>query len=177
MFSKLFHKTKLIIYYILIANLPHGRLFSAGSRFRAHYVSRILKIMPAPGENCRFENNIYIGDTTKLRIGKECQINENVFIQGANIGDNVLIAPYVAILSVSHIHDQIGLPIALQGETEPAPPQIGNGVWLGRNAIIMPGIYIGDNSIIAAGAVVVKDVPKNVIVGGVPARIIKHRGT
>ena len=55
----------------------------------------------------------------------------------------------------------------------PAPIVIGNKVWIGDNATILPGVTIGENSIVAAGAVVTKDVPANVIVGGLPARIIK----
>ncbi|GAB0173093.1 hypothetical protein NHP164001_11090 [Helicobacter trogontum] len=56
------------------------------------------------------------------------------------------------------------------------PIHIGNRVWIGINATICPGVTIGENSIIAAGAVVTKDVPSNVIVGGNPAKIIKKGG-
>lgn len=55
-----------------------------------------------------------------------------------------------------------------------APIKLGNGVWVGAHATITAGVTIGDNAIVAAGAVVTKDVPANVVVGGVPARIIKH---
>jgi hypothetical protein len=54
------------------------------------------------------------------------------------------------------------------------PVKIGNNVWVGAHATILQGVTIGDNAIIAAGAVVAKDVPANVIVGGVPAKIIKY---
>ncbi len=56
----------------------------------------------------------------------------------------------------------------------PAPIVVGKNVWIGANATVLPGVTIGDGSIIAAGAVVTKDVPTNVIVGGVPAKIIKN---
>jgi acetyltransferase-like isoleucine patch superfamily enzyme len=55
-----------------------------------------------------------------------------------------------------------------------APIFVGNNVWIGANATILPGVTIGDGSIVAAGAVVTKNVPINVIVGGVPAKIIKR---
>ena len=55
----------------------------------------------------------------------------------------------------------------------PAPIHIGRDVWIGANAVILPGITIGDGAVIAAGAVVTKDVPENTVAGGVPARVIK----
>ena len=60
-----------------------------------------------------------------------------------------------------------------RGTLHPAPIVIGKNVWIGANATIVPGVTIGNGSIIAAGAVVTKDVPENVVVGGVPAKIIK----
>lgn len=56
-----------------------------------------------------------------------------------------------------------------------APVTIGNDVWIGMRSIIMPGVNIGDGSVIGAGAVVTKDVPAYAIVGGVPAKVIKYR--
>ena len=56
----------------------------------------------------------------------------------------------------------------------PAPVEIGNGVWVGAHATILSGVTIGDNAVIAAGAVVTKDVPANAVAGGVPAKIIKQ---
>ena len=55
----------------------------------------------------------------------------------------------------------------------PAPVKIGNRVWIGAHAAILAGVTIGDNAVVAAGAVVTKDVPANVVVGGIPAKIIK----
>ena len=55
----------------------------------------------------------------------------------------------------------------------PAPIHIGKNVWIGSNATVLPGVSIGDGAIVAAGAVVTKDVPENTIVGGVPAKVIR----
>lgn len=154
--------------------MPHSRFVSFTRTIRVWYVSKILKLMPYD-ENAYVENNVYLSKGNNLKIGRGCQINENVFIQQAIIGNNVLIAPNVAILSISHNHENLDVPIVDQGDTEPNPPIIGDGVWLGRNVIIMPGIIIGEGSIVGAGAVVTKNVPAYVIVGGVPARVIKTR--
>lgn len=56
---------------------------------------------------------------------------------------------------------------------EPAPIYIGKSVWIGANAMVLPGVTIGDGAVIAAGAAVTKDVPENTIVGGIPAKKIK----
>ena len=58
--------------------------------------------------------------------------------------------------------------------TYPAPIVLGKNVWVGSNSTILSGVTIGDNSVVAAGAVVTKDVPENTVVGGVPARFIKR---
>ena len=63
---------------------------------------------------------------------------------------------------------------AHRGETIPAPIVIGENVWIGANATVTPGVTIGDSAVVAAGAIVTKDVPPNVIVGGVPAKIIRE---
>lgn len=82
------------------------------------------------------------------------------------IGDNVMIGPNVLISTVSHPTS----PLERRAHMSFAKPiTIGNDVWIGGNAVILPGITIGDNAIVAAGAVVTHDVPPNCIVAGVPA--------
>jgi acetyltransferase-like isoleucine patch superfamily enzyme len=141
---------------------------------RVWYVSKVLKFMPY-GKKSFVENNVYFSNGKYLKIGTGCQINENVFIQGAHIGNNVMIAPNVSILSTSHNYGAIEISMVNQGETKPNPPIIEDNVWLGRNAVVMPGIIIGTGSIIGAGAVVTKDVAPFSIMGGVPAKLIKSR--
>ena len=168
------HKIKLILYYAVIQHLPHSRLLSFSNMVRVLYVSKVLKIMPFDKKS-KLEPNIYLSNTKGTRIGNNCRINENVFIQQAIIEDEVLIAPNVAILSTSHKHERLDISIVNQGDTDPQPPLIKKGAWLGRNVVILPGIVVGKGAIVAAGAIVTKDVEDYTVVGGVPAKFIKDR--
>lgn len=165
---------KLFFYYVVIQNLPHSRYAGLFNSMRLFYVNRILKISGG-GEKARFEHKIYIGNGKNVSIGKYCQINEHVFIQGAKIGDYVMIAPKVSLLANMHKHERTDIPMARQGKDIGIPVIVEDDVWLGRSAIVMPGIRIGKGSIVAAGSVVTKDVKPYSIVGGVPAKLIKKR--
>lgn len=167
-------KIKLIIYYLIIQHLPHSRLVPILSKIRLLYVSKCLKIIKYNSKS-KFQNNIYISNGKNIKIGNNCQINENVFIQSVKIGDNVMIAPGVAILSSKHNTERIDIPMNMQGELTDISPEIKDDVWIGRNAIIMPGIIINKGSIIAAGAVVTKDTVEYSVYGGIPAKLIKKR--
>ena len=110
---------------------------------------------------------IEIGSFSEL--GTNCIIQSNTFI-----GDYVIMGPDVKIYTRNHIFTSLDVPIAEQGHTN-EKVMIGNDVWLGANAIITPGVTIGDHAIVASGAVVTKDVPAYAIAGGVPAKVIKYR--
>lgn len=112
-----------------------------------------------------------------INYGKNTKIGKNVFINfdctfldlgGITIEDNVLIAPKVNLLSEGH-------PVSLENRQSLVPGHIHikKNAWIGANATILPGVTVGENAIVAAGAVVSKDVPANTIVAGVPAKIIK----
>lgn len=106
-----------------------------------------------------------------IRMGKRVFINSGCHFQdqgGITIGDDVLIGHNVVLATLNH-----GMAPAHRRDMHPSPIVIGNNVWIGSNATILPGVSIGENSIIAAGAVVTKSVPKDVIAGGTPARILK----
>lgn len=168
------HKLKLIIYYLIVSKLPNSRFGNIFGKIRNWYVCDILKIMQKDNNNY-FEENVYIGKGQNITIGRYCHINENVFIQGAIIGDFVMIAPNVSILNSTHNYQSTDLPIIMQGGEKVLNPIIEDDVWIGRNAIIMPNIRIGKGSIVGAGAVVTKDVEPYSVVGGVPAKLIKKR--
>jgi acetyltransferase-like isoleucine patch superfamily enzyme len=106
----------------------------------------------------------------KLRVGDRVFFNNGVFISCVHeitIGDDVAIANF-AYLTDSDSHGVEGRKV------REAPITIGNGAWIGAKAIILPGVTIGSRALVAAGAVVTKDVPDDTLVGGNPARIIRE---
>ncbi|WP_439022068.1 maltose acetyltransferase domain-containing protein [Bacillus thuringiensis] len=108
-----------------------------------------------------------------IHIGKNFFSNFNCVILDVcevRIGDNCMFAPGVHIYTATH---PLHAAERNSGKEYGKPVKIGNNVWVGGGAIINPGISIGDNAVIASGAVVTKDVPNNVVVGGNPAKIIK----
>jgi acetyltransferase-like isoleucine patch superfamily enzyme len=109
-----------------------------------------------------------------LTIGNNCYFNFNIFLDTTGritIGDNVTFGHNIKILTSSH---KTNLPEHRAGELYTAPVVIGDGTWLSADVTILPGVTIGKGVVIAAGAVVTKDVPDNMLVGGVPAKIIKE---
>lgn len=110
-----------------------------------------------------FGKNITIGRNVFINAGCKFQDQGGIFID-----DGALIGHAVVLATLNHDMDP-----AKRQQLHPAPIRIGKNVWIGANSTICPGVSIGDNSVVAAGAVVNRDVPQDVIVGGVPARIIK----
>lgn len=109
--------------------------------------------------------------------GKNINIGKNVFINscccfqdqgGITIGDGALIGHKVVMATLNHDF----MP-ERRGDTIPKPIAIGKNVWIGSNSTILGGVTIGDNSIIAAGSLVNKDVPPDMVVAGTPAGVIK----
>ena len=111
-----------------------------------------------------FGKNIHIGNNVFINAGCKFQDQGGIYI-----GDGALIGHGVVLATLDHDLDP-----AKRQQLHPAPIRIGKGVWIGANATVCKGVTIGDNAIVAAGAVVTGDVPDNVIVGGVPAKVIKQ---
>lgn len=107
-----------------------------------------------------------------ITLGREVFINACCHFQeqgGITIGDDCLIGHAVVFATLNH-----GLAPEERFSMTPAPIVLGRNVWVGSNATILQGVTIGDNAVIAAGAVVTRDVPANTIVGGVPAKPIRR---
>ena len=106
------------------------------------------------------------------KIGKRVFINAGCQFQdqgGITIGDDVLVGPQTIIATLNHDPDP-----DKRGGMFAKPVVIGNKVWLGARVTICPGVRIGEGAIVAAGAVVTKDVPPRTVVAGVPAKVIKQ---
>ncbi|WP_247595243.1 DapH/DapD/GlmU-related protein [Actinomyces procaprae] len=107
-----------------------------------------------------------------IRVGRNVFINAGCCFQdqgGITIGDRVLIGHRVVLATLNHAE-----PVAQRGTLLPAPIAIGDDVWIGAGAVVCPGVSIGTGAIVAAGAVVTRDVPAGVVVGGVPARVLRE---
>ena len=114
------------------------------------------------------KRRIQIGDN--FFAGSQCHIACH-----AEIGRDVMLASFVALVGGDHKFENISVPMISSGRDEIKPITIGDNVWIGHAAIILHGVSIGSGAIVAAGAVVTKDVPENAIVGGNPARLIRYK--
>lgn len=123
------------------------------------------------------EESVAVFTPLYINYGKHTRIGKNVFINfdctfldlgGIILEDNVLIAPKVSLLSEGHPLDPENRHALV-----PKPIHIKKNAWIGAGATILQGVTIGENAVVAAGAVVSKDVPDNTIAGGIPAKIIK----
>jgi len=121
---------------------------------------------PFVGDNfhCDFGQHIHVGDN--FHADYNCTMLDLAEIR---IGNNCLIGPDVGIYTAGHRLEPEGRTLDVYG----MPITIGNDVWIGGHSTILPGVTIGDGAVVAAGAVVTKDVEPNTIVGGVPAKVIK----
>lgn len=129
------------------------------------------------GENTYISKDCYFGSPKNIIIGENCSINNQCWIIGSGgieIKNNVLIAPRVAFFTSNHNYQEKTVLIREQGYTF-KKIIIEDDVWIGYGATILSGVTLHEGSVVAAGAVVVKDVPPYTIVGGVPAKEISKR--
>jgi len=107
----------------------------------------------------------------QVGIGSNCRV-----LCDLKVGSKVLIADSVAFLnSDDHLYDKVGVAIWDSGRGDSGAITIDNDVWIGHGATLLTPVHVGGGAIVAAGSVVVKDVPPYAIVGGVPARVLKMR--
>ena len=144
-----------------------------GRDYSAQY-AHLKKMLGSVGERvwisktfgCDCGKNIFIGDDFTGNFNLTILDIREVYI-----GNHVMIGPNTLITTVGHPLS----PKARRGYmAKAAPVRIGNDVWIGGNVTILPGVTIGNNVVVAAGAVVNKDVPDNSLVGGVPAKLIRE---
>jgi maltose O-acetyltransferase len=175
MLSKIRRVLLLALYYLWArylpsSSMPLGRL---SNRVRARIAGGLFASI---GENVKVKRGAYFGNGSEIRIGNNSQIGEDARIEHDTvIGDDVMMGLQVLILSTVHSTDRTDIPLLHQRCKPRRPVRIGNGVWIGARAILLPGVTIGDHAIVGAGAVVTRDVEPWSIVGGVPARKIRSR--
>lgn len=134
----------------------------------------IHKIIGKMGKNCLINQPFHCDYGIHITVGDNFFANYNCVILDVakvEIGNNVFFAPNVAVYTAGHpIHHEARNSLYEYG----IPVKIGNNVWVGGNSVILPGVTIGDNTVIGAGSVVTKDIPANVIAAGNPCRIIRE---
>jgi len=111
---------------------------------------------------------------SNIRAGRNLFVNFNCVFLDCNvidIGDDVQIGPAVQIYTATHPIDPV---VRLSGVESALPVRIGNNVWIGGSAVILPGVTIGDNAVVGAGSIVTRDVAEGEVVVGNPARPIKR---
>lgn len=167
----------LFIYYAFLRFLPatnNGMKFLGIFRKMRACIGHF--VFDECGCNLNIEAGASFGTGRGIKIGSYSCLGVRCSVHSPlEIGDHVLMGPDVLILTTNHIISSTDIPIGEQGMSKPEKVVIGNDVWIGTRAIILPGVNVGDGAVIAAGAVVTKDVPAYTVVGGVPARVIKNR--
>ncbi|QTH42318.1 acyltransferase [Cohnella sp. LGH] len=121
--------------------------------------------------------NVVFVYTNRLKVGKSFGVNSGTYINaigGIDIGDYVLLGPNVTISSGIHPIEARYPPIFTR-PTVPKPIVIGNDVWIGANAVIMPGVTLGEGTVVGANAVVTRDTEPYSVMVGAPARKVRNR--
>ncbi|MBQ2865975.1 MAG: acyltransferase [Clostridia bacterium] len=160
-----------ILYRLTAAWLPISQRSLIAKKLRVFWARTIVRKC---GKDVNIEKNAVFGPL--LEIGNRSGVGISCEIYGAvSIGENVMMGPEVVVYTSSHRYDRTDIPMGEQGFDDMRPVCIGNDVWIGRRAMIMPGVKIGNGCIIGAAAVVTKDIPDYGVAVGVPARVIKSR--
>ncbi len=138
----------------------------------------LLKEMFAEiGEGCYIEPPLHANWAgAHVHFGNNVYANFNLTLVDDTdiyVGDKVMFAPNVTVATAGH---PINPELRYQAMQYNIPVHIGNNVWIGANAVVLPGVTIGDNSVIGAGSVVTKDIPANVVAVGNPCRVIREIG-
>ena len=147
------------IYRSVRMDTPPYRRFSLGER---SVIESFSCINNAVGD-------VIIGNHTRIGL-------HNTIIGPVTIGNHVNLAQGITITALNHNFENPDQRIDEQGVST-KPIAIGNDVWIGANAVVLQGVTIGSHCVVAAGAVITKDVPDNTLVGGVPAKILKALNT
>ena len=134
----------------------------------------LTKLFAEVGEDCCIEPPLYANWCCHTHLGNAVYANFNLtLVDDADIyiGDHVMLAPNVVIATAGH---PIEPNLRKKAAQFNIPVHIENNVWIGAGAVILPGVTIGENSVIGAGSVVTKDIPKNSVAYGNPCRVVRE---
>lgn len=167
----------LIIYYGIAQHLPGSYSIWGGKLFNAFRIFCCRRIFKYCGKVSTIDRHAYFGNGRNVEIGDYSGIGEDCVVPNNTvIGKYVMMAPEVHIVANNHTFDDTETPMCFQGSIEGKTPTIiDDDCWIGVRVILTPGHHIGKGSILAAGAVVTKDVEPYSIVGGNPAKLIRKR--
>ena len=166
---------RLLLYYGLARWLP-----ASNTRFTrwAGTLRRLAcrGLFRHAGAGINVERGAYFGDGSQIELGDRSGIGVDCELYGpVRIGRDVMMGPEVIVYTANHRFDRLDVPMRDQGHAAAEPVEIEDDVWIGARAILLPGVRIGRGAIVAAAAVVTKDVPAYAIVGGNPAQRIGSR--
>ena len=167
----------LLVYYLFARYLPSSYAPIVGKMCNKLRVMCAKRIFKKCGKINTIDRMAYFGTGAEIEIGDYSGIGERCVVpKNTIIGKYVMMAPEVHIVQNNHNYQDLSKPMCFQGSPQMIPQTIiGDDCWIGVRAILTPGHRIGKGSIIAAGAVVTKDVEPFTVVGGNPAKIIKKR--
>lgn len=162
------------LYYFFARHLPcSGLPYSIGAKHIRAFCAKCM--LDGCGENVNIEHGAFFASGKDIVIGNNSGIGLNCRVAGPlTIGNDVMMAPNVTIVTQNHKMSDLTIPMRLQTAPKKAVV-IKDDVWIGTNAVILPGVTIGKGSVIGAGAIVTKDVADYAIVGGNPAKVIRYR--
>lgn len=170
---KLIRAFAILTYDLIAVHLPasHQKWSFGAKRLRAFCARHMLT---SCGENVNVERHARFGRGVNLGDRSGIGINASIGEQ-THIGSDVMMGPDCVIYTRNHRFDRLDIPMREQGYGPVEPVEIGDDCWIGGRVTILPGVHVGNGAVIAAGAVVTKDVPPYAVVGGVPAKIIYNR--
>lgn len=171
--GRISRKIGALIYYSIAKHLPSSSAgIQVGQKALRAFCGKLM--LRSCGKNVNIEQGATF--SAKASLGDYSGIGINARINGeCRIGSHVMMGTDVVVITRNHAFERTDIPMMEQGFEEERPVTIGNDVWIGDRVIILPGVTVGDGSILGAGAVVTHDVPAYAIVAGVPAKVIKMR--
>lgn len=155
------------------------------THWKLHFNSTMVKFCKGKfrhfDDTAEFRPGAYAVACSRISIGKNVVIRPGCNLSTESrdeaeiiIEDDVMLGPGVHIYTNNHKFDNPSIPVIQQGDSPSKKVVLKKGCWIGANAILLPGVTIGENSVIGAGAIVTKTIPPRVLAAGNPATILRH---